>query len=121
MERGQCSFCNTLFKQLPRGPVNGFLKNIMFYLNAFPRKDGVSPDLSPYTMIVQGNVVKYTYLHCKVVFGTYAHTTNLTANNMCGPSDNYQGGIEFYNLETAKTLHRSQNNFTIITMLTDAI
>ena len=42
----------------------------MFYLNAFSHKDGVSKDLSHYT-IVQGKVVDHN-LHCKVAFGSYA-------------------------------------------------
>ena len=100
----------------------------MFYLNAFPHKDGVSKDLSPYT-IVQGKVVDYN-LHCKVAFGSYAQTRNLTTNDMrarttgtiaMGPSTNFQGGVEFFSLESAKTLNRSKNDYTLAPMPADAI
>ena len=70
-ERCQCSFHKTPFKKLLRGFTVGLLKNVMFYLNAFPQKDGESPDLFPYT-IVQGKVVDYN-LHWKLAFGSYAH------------------------------------------------
>ena len=81
----------------------------MFYLNAFPHKDGVSKDLSSYT-IVQRKVVDYN-LHCKVAFGNFAQIRNLTTNDMparttgaiaMGPSINFQSGVEFYSLEPAK-------------------
>ena len=95
----------------------------MFYLNAFPHKDGVFMDLSPYT-IVQGKVVDYN-LHWKVAFRSYAQTRNLTTNDMrahtagaiaMGPSTNFQGGVEFYSLELAKTLNRSNNYYTLAPM-----
>ena len=43
-EQCRCSFHTTLFKKLLRGLTIGLLKNVMFYLNAFPDKDGVLKD-----------------------------------------------------------------------------
>ena len=40
-ERCRCSFHNTPFAKLPRGLTIGLLKNVMFYLTAFPHKDGI--------------------------------------------------------------------------------
>ena len=78
---------------------------------------------------MQGKVVDYN-LHCKVEFGSYAQTRNLTTNDMharmtwaivMDPSTNFQGGVEFYSLELAKTLNRSKNDYTLTPMPTDAI
>ena len=100
----------------------------MFYLNAFLHKDGASQDLPPYT-ILQGKVVYYN-LHCKVAFGSYAQTRNLTTSDMnarttgaiaMGPSTNFQSGVEFYSLKLAKTLNRSRNDYTLTLMPADAI
>ena len=46
-ERCRCSFHNTLSTKLRRGLTIGLLKKVMFYLNDFPHKDGVSKDLVP--------------------------------------------------------------------------
>ena len=127
----RCSFHNTPFKKLPRGLRIGLLKNIMFYLNTFPHKEGADQNLSPSTS-VQGSLVDYNLL-CKVAFRSYdAQTRNLvTTNNMhvhktgaiaMGPTSTYfQGGVEFYSLELGKTLHRSKNDYTIASMPADVI
>ena len=95
----------------------------MFYLNAFPHKDGVFQDLSPYT-------TKGYNSPCTVVFGSYVQTRNLTINNMSarttgaiamGPRTNFQGGVKFDSLESAKTLHRIKNNYTITPIPADEI
>ena len=118
----------TPFTKMPRHMVIGPICNVVFYLNDFPHEDGVSADLSPY-IIVNGKVVDYN-LHCRIPFGTYAHTRNPTDNTMrlrttdviaMGPSSNYQGGVIFFSLATGKDLDCSRCDFTIAPMPQDAI
>ena len=127
-ERCRCNYHMTPFTKIPRRMVIGLIRNVIFYLNAFPHEDGVSADLSPYT-IINGKIVDYN-LHCRIPFGTYAQTRNPTENTMrsrttgaiaMGPSSNYQGGVIFFSLTTGKDLDRSGNDFTIAPMPDDAI
>ena len=60
-ERCRCSFHNAPFKKLHRGPAIGLPRSMMFYLNAFPHIDGVSRELSLYT-IVQEKLWIITYI-----------------------------------------------------------
>ena len=119
-ERCSCSFHNTPFKKLPRGLMITLPETVMFYLNAYLYKDCEFRDLSPYT-IMQEKVVDYN-VHCKVAFGKYAQTRNLTTNDMCAriteaiatrPSTNSQGGVKFHSFELTKLLHMSRSDYTI--------
>jgi hypothetical protein len=100
----------------------------MFYINAFIWKKGVSPFLSPLT-ILEGVVLDYN-LHFQVIFGEYAHTYEVTTNDMkrrtvgaiaLGPTGNLQGGIRFYSLITGRILQRDKNSYTPMKMPEDAI
>jgi hypothetical protein len=50
--------------------IQHLIGNCMFWLNAFPTKQGVSNTLSP-RAIVTGKKIDY-HRHCKIMFGAYA-------------------------------------------------
>jgi hypothetical protein len=86
----------------------------VFWLNAFPHKHGVSPTISPRT-IVTGKHIDYK-IHCKVEYGQYVQTHEKHNNNMetrtvgalaLRPTDNAQGGYYFYSLVSGKRLNRT--------------
>jgi len=88
------------FDVLPRIMVIHLLTTVIFYINAFVWRKGVSQYLSPLT-ILEGVVLDYN-LHFQVIFGEYVHTYDETTNTMkartvtaiaLGPNDNLQGGI----------------------------
>jgi hypothetical protein len=116
------------FDNIPRIMIIHLLKTVMFYINAFIWKKGVSPFLSPMT-ILEGVVLDYN-LHFQVTFGEYVHTYEVTTNTMksrtvgsiaLGPTGNLQGGIRCYSLVTGRILQRDKNSFTPLKMPEDAI
>jgi hypothetical protein len=127
-ERCRCYFAMSPFEDIPRIMIIHMLVSVMFYVNAFIWKKGVSPFLSPMT-ILEGVVLDYN-LHFQVIFGEYAHTYEETTNNMkrqtvgsiaLGPTGNLQGGVRFYSLVTGRILQRDRNSFTLLKMPEDAI
>ena len=85
---------------LPKMSVIHLMITIHFYVNDFVWREGVSPVLSPVT-IVEGLVVDYNK-HFHVIFGEYIHTYEGTDNTMklctvgslaLGPFGNLQGGV----------------------------
>ncbi|OEU11892.1 hypothetical protein FRACYDRAFT_245012 [Fragilariopsis cylindrus CCMP1102] len=122
-ERCRCYYAMLPFKSLPRIMVIHLLITVMFYINAFVWRKGVSQYLSPLT-ILEGVVLDYN-LHFQVIFGEYIHTYDETTNTMksrsveaiaLGPNGNLQGGIRCYNLVTGKILSRSKNDYTKLKM-----
>ncbi|OEU10337.1 hypothetical protein FRACYDRAFT_247347 [Fragilariopsis cylindrus CCMP1102] len=122
-ERCRCYYAMLPFKTLPRIMVIHLLVTVMFYINAFVWRKGVSQYLSPLT-ILEGIVLDYN-LHFQVIFGEYIHTYDETTNTMksrsveaiaLGPNGNLQGGIRCYNLVTGKILSRSKNDYTKLKM-----
>jgi hypothetical protein len=116
------------FDDLPRIVVIHLLVTVMFYINAFIWRKGVSPFLSPLT-ILEGVVLDYN-LHFQVIFDEYAHTYESTTNNMkrqtvgaiaLGPTGNLQGGVRFCSLVTGRILQRDRNSYTPLQMPKDAI
>ena len=127
-ERCRCYYAMLPFNNLPRIIVIHLLKTVMFYINAFIWKKGVSPFLSPMT-ILEGVVLDYN-LHFQVIFGEYLHTYEATTNTMksrtvgaiaLGPTGNLQGGIRCYSLVTGRILQRDKTSFTILKFPEDAI
>ena len=127
-ERCRCYHAMLPFEDLPRIVVIHLLKTVMFYINAFIWKKGVSPFLSPMT-ILEGVVLDYN-LHFQVIFGEYVHTYEVTTNTMksrtvgsiaLGPTGNLQGGIRCYSLVTGRILQRDKNSYTPLKMPEDAI
>ncbi|OEU17119.1 hypothetical protein FRACYDRAFT_237529 [Fragilariopsis cylindrus CCMP1102] len=127
-ERCRCYYAMLPFEDLPRIVVIHLLKTTMFYINAFVWKKGVSPFLSPMT-ILEGVVLDYN-LHFQVIFGEYIQTYECTTNTMerrtvcsiaLGPTGNLQGGIRCFSLVTGRILQRDKNSFTPLKMPEDAI
>jgi hypothetical protein len=127
-ERCRCYYAMLPFDTLPRMVVIHLLITVMFYINAFVWRKGVSQYLSPLT-ILEGIVLDYN-LHFQVIFGEYAHTYEDTTNTMksrtvgsiaLGPNGNLQGGVRFYSLITGKILNRSRNDYTPLKMPEDVI
>jgi hypothetical protein len=84
----------------------------VFWLNAFPNKQGISRTISLHT-IVMGKQIGYR-THCRVEFGQYVQTHEKHNSSMVTrtvgalalrPTDNAQGGYYFYSLATGRRLN----------------
>ena len=87
------------FTRIPRIVLIQLVKNTVFWLNAFPSKDGISSIHSPRRIMV-GYEVSYTK-HVRILFGAYVQTheshsndmSNWTMGAIClGPTGNRQDG-----------------------------
>ena len=104
------------------------LKYVIFWINAVPRKSGVSNDLGPGTIF---DSIEPDYnLYCKVYLGTYCQdheetvptNTNAprTIDAICfGPSGNLQGGYELLSLSTSRIVKHI--SFTELPMPTEVV
>eukprot|EP00536_Pseudo-nitzschia_multiseries_P003493 jgi/Psemu1/7909/gm1.7909_g len=97
-------------------------------LNIVSCNEHISMDLAP-TTIVTGIAPDYS-LHFQVAYGTYAQTRDETDNTMkarttgviaMGPTQNFQGGIDFYSLLSGRIISRAPNNYTVSPMPDEAI
>jgi hypothetical protein len=86
----------------------------VFWLNMFPRHDGVSATLSPRALMT-GYTLDYTK-HCRLEFGSYVQTHEEHDNSMDSrttgaialrPTGNRQGGYYFMSLSTGRKLTRN--------------
>jgi hypothetical protein len=86
----------------------------VFWLNALPRRLGVSQTLSPRT-VVTGFGVDYKK-HCRIEYGQYVQTHEKQDNTMTTrtigalalrPTGNQQGGYYFCSLMSGQRLHRT--------------
>jgi hypothetical protein len=100
--------------------------NSDFWLNAFPREDGVSDTLSPQYLITGRHLDYRKHVHLE--FGAYVQTheqhTNSMERHTCGaiclgPTRNEQGGHYFMSVATGLRLIRNQ--WDELPMLRDAI
>jgi hypothetical protein len=89
------------------------VSSTVFWLNAFPTKNGVSNTLSPRT-IVTGATIDFNR-HCQLKFGEYAQVDEEHDNSMASrttgaialrPTGNAQGGYYFYSVTTGRRLNR---------------
>jgi hypothetical protein len=71
-ERTRCTYQHTGFERYPPKLIVEMIFLSVFWINAFPHKNGVSPTISPAT-IVTGKHIDYK-VHCKVEYGQYAQT-----------------------------------------------
>ena len=108
-ERAHYYYAILPFDTLPRMIVVQLLNTVVFYLNAFVLRKGVSNALSPAT-IIEGTVIDY-HKHFHVVFGEFVQTFEGSDNTMnkrtidaiaLGPN----GGIRCYSLSTCRILSR---------------
>ena len=113
-ERTRCIFNTLPFKKLPRRMIIEMVYNVIFWLNAFPHRDGVSDTISPRTLMT-GKHIDFNK-HCSLEFGEYVQAHEEHDNSMATratgaialrPSGNDQGGYYFYSLSTGHRLHRS--------------
>ena len=127
-ERARCYYAMLPYKRIPRMMIIQLMTTVIFYVNAFVWRQGVSQFLSP-TTIVEGISLDFNK-HFHVIFGEYVHTFEGTTNTMkdrtvgaiaLGPSGNLQGGIRCYSLLTGKVLHRTYKDITQMKMPIDAI
>ena len=91
---------------------------VLFYVNAFSPKSGISDHMSPMT-IVEGVKLDHNK-HLKVIPGKYAQTFEGSDNTMkvrtigaiaLGPSGNLQGGVQFLSLKTGLILNWNSKDF----------
>ena len=114
------------FAKMPARMIIELVYYCGFWLNSFPAHGGISPTLSPRT-IIAGMTIDYNH-HCKLEFGTYAqvheeHDNSMTARTVGAialrPTGNHQGGHFFFSLSTGRVLNRS--HWTVLPMPTDVI
>jgi len=113
-ERCQYYYTMILFKYLPRIIVVHLMITVMFYINAFVWKYGVSQVLPPLT-IIEGTVLDY-YLHFRIIYREFLQTYEGTDNTMSlRTSDivglrlngNLQSRIRCYSLTSEHVLLRA--------------
>ena len=105
---------NTIpFKRLTRNMVMELAKGVVYWLNAIPSSTGVSPTMSPRT-IITGQLLDY-HKHCRYEFGEYVQTHEEHDNSLLSrtvgaialrPTGNQQGGYFFMSLHTGRIINR---------------
>ena len=105
---------NTLpFKQLTRNMIMELAKAVVYWLKSIPSHMGVSPTMSP-TTIITGQVLDY-HKHCRYEFGEYVQTHEEHDNSLIShtvgaialrPTSYQQGGYFFMSLHTSRIINR---------------
>ena len=105
---------NTIpFKRLARNMVMELAKAMVYWLNSVPSNMGVSPTMSPRT-IITGQLLDYNK-HCRYEFGEYVQTHEEHDNSLLSrtvgaialrPTGNQQGGYFFTSLHTGHIINR---------------
>jgi hypothetical protein len=114
-ERTRASLNSLPFKIVPIRFIKELVCYMVTCINMFPRRGGVSNNLSPRTL-VSGIALNFK-THCRVPFGAYCevHDEDLPTNNMIartspaislGPTGNLQGTYKFFSLLTKKLIVR---------------
>ena len=108
------SVSNTIpFKRLTRNMVMELAKAVVYWLNSVPSNTGVSPTMSPRT-IITGQLLDY-HKHCRYEFGEYVQTHEEHDNSLLShtvgaialrPTGNQQGGYFFMSLHTGRIINR---------------
>ena len=112
-ERTRGLVCTLPFMHIPRRMKIEFVYYMVFWLNVFPVRTGISGVYSPRELLVPWRL-DYTK-HCRVLPGTYCevHNEPVPLNTMTsrtheaiamGPTGNLQGSIKFYCLTTGRIL-----------------
>ena len=104
---------NTIpFKRLTRNMVMELAKAVVYWLNSVPSNMGVSPTMSPRT-IITGQLLDY-HKHCRYEFGEYVQTHEEHDNSLLSrtvgaialrPTGNQQGGYFFMSLHTGRIIN----------------
>ena len=105
---------NTIpFKRLTRNMVMELAKAVVYWLNSVPSNTGVTPMMSPRT-IITGQLLDY-HKHCCYEFGEYVQTHEEHDNPLLSrtvgaialrPTGNQQGGYFFMSLHTGRIINR---------------
>ena len=105
---------NTIpFKRLTCNMVMELAKAVVYWLNSVPSNMGVSPTMSPRT-IITGQLLDY-HKHCRYEFGEYVQTHEEHDNSLLShtvgaialrPTGNQQGGYFFMSLHTGRIINR---------------
>jgi hypothetical protein len=75
-DRSRSTYRMLPFKYIPRIVLIQLMKNVIFWLNSFPARDGVSTTMSP-RCIMTGQEIDYNKHKC-LEFGEYVQTHNMT-------------------------------------------
>ena len=111
-ERCRCSFAEIPYTRIPRRMVMRLVYTAVFWINSFPRQEGVSDTMGP-RLLMSG--IKPSMLHAKYQFGEYFQTHEESKNDMSertldaiftGPIGNPQGGFYAINLKTGQQIKR---------------
>ena len=104
---------NTIpFKRMTRNMVMELAKAMVYWLNSVPSNTGVSPTMSPRT-IIMGQLLDY-HNHCRYEFGEYVQTHKEHDNTLLSctvgaialrPTGNQQGGYFFMSLHTGRIIN----------------
>ena len=104
---------NTIpFKRMTRNMVMELAKAVVYWLNSVPSNTGVSPTMSPRT-IITGQLLDY-HKHCRYEFGEYVQTHEEHDNTLLSrtvgaialrPTGNQQGGYFFMSLHTGHIIN----------------
>lgn len=114
------------FRCIPRIMIIELAKSSVYWLNAFPHHNGISPNLSPRAIII-GDAVDY-HSHCRFEYGQYVQTheehdntmlTRTTGAIALRPTGNHQGGFYFMSLTTGRILN--QQHATTLPMPAEVI
>ena len=113
-ERCRATCRSIPFKRFTKLMLRSLIEGVVFMLNSFPSKTGISNTMSP-GMIVEGRP-KIDFSKKKVVFGTYVLVTEGSDNSMKGRAtpaivlrmSNNDGGYFFMSLHTGKRIHGYQ-------------
>ena len=105
---------NTIpFKRLTHNMVMELAKSVVYWLNSVPSNTGVSPTMSPRT-IITGQLLDY-HKHCRYKLGEYDQTHEEHDNSLQSrtvgaialrPTGNQQGGYFFMSLHTGRIINR---------------
>ena len=105
---------NTIpFKRLTHNMVMELAQAVVYWLNSVPSNTGVSPTMSPRT-IIMGQLLDY-HKHCRYEFGEYVQTHEEHDNSLLSrtvgaialrPTGNQQGGYFFMSLHTGRIINR---------------
>ena len=110
--------CHAIFAGMPfeRYPIHLNIETVLcgiFWLDAFPNKNNVSPTLNPCETFTGRSI---NLAHCYLETGFYCQTQKSSNNSMQSrtkgaialqPSGNSQGGCSFFSLTTNYYLHRN--------------
>ena len=104
---------NTIpFKRLTCNMVMELAKAVVYWLNSVPSNTGVSPMMSPRT-IIRGQLLDY-HKHCRYEFGEYVQTHEEHDNSLLSrtvgaialrPTGTQQGGYFFMSLHTGRIIN----------------